>query len=136
MDSATQSNEVVLKRLQELSQGLYFLSESDYPFEVAQLDKDALSEEDVRNMAGQPQDAELKTVELAYFLRNMTKVTSEMDDAAKQVAERFSALQAYMEEHLIGTKVYRVGRREVEALVLGRLPEGGYGGIKTIVVET
>lgn len=136
MDSATQSNEGVLKRLQELSQGLYFLSESDYPLEVVRLDKDELSEEDVRRVAGQPQDAELETVELAYFLRNMTKVTPEMDDAARQVAERFSVLQTYIEEHLTGTKVYRVGRREVVALVLGRLPEGGYGGIKTTVVET
>ncbi|WP_181163712.1 nuclease A inhibitor family protein [Pontibacter mangrovi] len=133
------TNVAIMQRLQELTHGLFFMSESDYPLEVVEFDKveaAELSDAEVKQMAGQPSDAKVEAVDLAYFLRNMTKAAPEADDAAKQIAERYQVLQAYMEQHLRDVKVFRVGRREVVALAIGILPEGGYGGFKTIVIET
>lgn len=133
------TNDAILQRLKELTEGLYYMSESDYPLEVVHHDKpesNALSDTEVKQMAGQSSDANVETVNLAYFLRNMTKAQPEADDAAKQIAERYQMLQAYMEQHLRNVIVYRVGRREVVAVAIGILPEGGYGGFKTTLIET
>ncbi|MFD3000414.1 nuclease A inhibitor family protein [Pontibacter toksunensis] len=133
------TNEAILQKLQELTQGLYYISESDYPMEVVHFDDveaDNLSDEAISQLAGQPTDAKVETVDLAYFLRNMTRTEPEADEAEGQNAERFQALQALMEQQLSGVKVYRIGRREITALALGALPEGGYGGFKTILIET
>lgn len=123
------TNNAILQRLEELTNGLYYMSESDYPLEVVHYDK-------VESSALSETKAKVETIELAYFLRNMTKAAPEADDAAKQVAERYQTLQTFMEQHLGDVKVYRIGRREVVALAIGALPEGGYGGFKTTLIET
>lgn len=133
------TNDAILQRLQELTQGLFFMSESDYPLEVVHFDKaetSALSDAEVKQFAGQPSEGKIETVDLTYFLRNMTRTEPEADDAAKQVAERYQALQDFMEQHLREVKVYRIGKREIMALAIGTLPEGGYGGFKTTLIET
>ncbi|GAB3533108.1 nuclease A inhibitor family protein [Pontibacter brevis] len=133
------TNDAILQRLQELTDGLYYMSESDYLLEVVHFKKkepSELSDAEVKQFAEQPSDAKVETVDLAYFLRNMTRTEPEADDEAKQVAERYQVLQDFMEQHLSNVKVYRVGRREVAALVLGHMPEGGIAGLKTTLIET
>ncbi|SFH40500.1 nuclease A inhibitor family protein [Pontibacter chinhatensis] len=133
------TNDATLQRLQELTKGLFFMSESDYPLDIVHYDAAeavALSDAEVKQMAGQLSEAKVETVELAYFLRNMTKTAPEADDAAKQVAERYQTLQAFMEQHLGNVKVYRIGNREVVALAIGTLPDGGLAGFKTVLIET
>jgi len=133
------TNEAILQKLQELTQGLYFLSESDYPLEVVHLDNveaGGISDADVAQFVGQPTDVKVETVDLAYFLRNMTRTEPEADEAESKIAERYQALQAFMEQHLSDVKVYRIGRREITALALGTMPEGGRCGFKTILIET
>lgn len=66
----------------------------------------------------------------------MTRIEPEADDAAKQVAERYQILQTFIEQNLSDVNVYRIGRREITAMALGKLPEGGCGGFKTILIET
>jgi hypothetical protein len=132
------TNEAILQRLQELTQGLSYRSESFYPLEVVQYNivKDDLSDAEIVELAGQPDDAQVEKVTLTHFLRNMTRVVDETDDVAKHSVEQYQTLQAFMLQHLVNVMVYRIGRVEITALTLGALTAGGYAGFKTTVVET
>jgi hypothetical protein len=136
MNDAQLTKDAILQRLQELVQRLYFMSESDYPLEVVYVEAEALTDKKVRELAGALEEAGIETVDLSYFFRNMTKVADETDEASRQKAEGFQALQAYMEQHLDNIRVYRVGSIEITVLTLGAVTEGGYVGFRTTVVES
>ncbi|MFA1771650.1 nuclease A inhibitor family protein [Rufibacter glacialis] len=139
MDTSSADKEQVMRNLSELTQGLYFMSESDYPLEpftVTAVKEDELSPDELRGFAGKPADANVEVVELTYFLRNMTKVPPEADPARIETTLRFQALQDFMVKSLSDVKVYRVGKVEVTALALGSTSSGEFAGFRTVLIET
>jgi hypothetical protein len=129
----------VCTALQEQIAGLYYISESEYPFEVVSLfpaGKESLTLPDVLHLAGQPAGTFIETRPLTDFFRNRTQVNPEADAEAARLAEGLRHLQEYLEQHLQGVKLYRIGRRKITALILGQLPEQGFAGLKTWVIET
>lgn len=105
--------DLFLNRLKELSEGLYFLSESDYPLEPIAYtfgDKAGLAEPEIYELAGKVPDEKLEIVELPYFFRNMTTELPEADEDMKKITQRFRELQTCLENHLRDIKVYRLGR--------------------------
>ena len=131
--------DLFINRLTELSSGLYYLSESDYPLEPVKYSltgTGGLSNPDIYDLAGKPSDSKIETVDLPYFFRNHTTDQAEADEDMKAMAQRFRELQTFLENHLQDLKVYRIGQVEIEALILGKLNETQYAGLKTTVVET
>lgn len=131
--------DLFIDRLKELSDGLYFLSESDYPLEPIACtisDKAGLAEPEIFKMAGKAPDEKLEIVELPYFFRNMTTELPEADEDMKLLTQRFRKLQNFLEDHLQDLKVYRLGEVEILALILGKLNHNQFAGLKTTVVET
>lgn len=125
--------------LQQQASGLYYISEREYPFEVVSFLPPAgqsLATADVWLLAGQPAGAFIETVSLADFFRNRTRVSPQADAETARVGQGLRQLQAFLEQHLQGLQVYRIGRRQVTALILGQLPGQGFAGLKTRVIET
>ena len=137
--AATLTIEILISRLNELSTDLYFLSESDYPLEPIQYTPQApgvLTDAEIYTLAGKTPDEKLEKVELSYFFRNMTADQPDADEDMKNISRRFRELQAFLEENLNDIAVYRVGEIEITALILGKLNENQFAGLKTMVVET
>ena len=135
----TLSIDLFMNRLKELSEGLYFLSESDYPLEpipVTPAAAGAITEPEIYQLAGKPADSKLEIVDLPYFFRNMTADQPEADEEMQNITHRFRELQAFLEGQLQDLKVYRVGQTEIAALILGKLSNTQFAGLKTMVVET
>ncbi|MCC9167882.1 nuclease A inhibitor family protein [Pontibacter harenae] len=129
----------ILNELQQAADGLYFRSESDHPFETVDMGRAEHldpSPEQLLAMLGRPFDVAAETVDLPYFLRNMTRVRPEQSENRRQEAERFQALEQTLLSRLSNVKVIRLGSVRVEAFILGSTPQGRLVGLKTNLVET
>lgn len=125
--------------LQQQIAGLYYISESEYPFEVVCFrppEGQSLTTTDVWQLAGQPAGTSIETVSLAHFFRNRTQPAAHADAETVRVAQGLRQLQLFLEQHLQDIQVYRMGRRKITALILGQLPGQGFAGLKTRVIET
>lgn len=128
-----------LKNLQERCDGLFYLSESEYPLEPVLLPLPkggVISDKDIVTLTGLPESQLVETVDLPYFFRNHTAETPDGDDFTQSIVQRFRDLQTYMEKNLTDIKVYRIGKREIQVYALGKLNENQLAGFKTISVET
>jgi hypothetical protein len=122
-----------LEKLAAASEGLTYMSETDAPFEVVELGKLA---DPVKTLSGLYPGAEVETVTLDHFFRHAVKVEPGSSSVVRTNAERFQALAALLKKSLGDIRVYRVGTINIDALIIGRLADGSYGGLKTKLVET
>lgn len=123
-----------LKKIEEAASGLLFLSESEYPFTIFQLEEGNV-ESRLRELSGKP-DAKMETVTAEYFFRNMVKVYPGYSKEQTETARRFAELQNRIHEILTSPAVYRIGSVQVDVFITGKLSDGRYGGLRTMVVET
>ncbi|PTX15022.1 nuclease A inhibitor-like protein [Pontibacter mucosus] len=133
--SHNENTDAALKELRRLSEGLLYVSETDAPLEAVHFPASfgaAPTAREVAAWAGK--EGTVENMELGTFFRPMITNTETTED--RETAARFQSLQAYLEQHLDEVKVYRIGRRRITALVLGRADTGDWIGVKTEVVET
>ncbi|AKD04343.1 nuclease A inhibitor family protein [Pontibacter korlensis] len=129
----------ILNELQQATEGLFFRSESDYPFEIVDMGRAEHLDPtpgQLLTMLDRPQDTASEVVDLPYFLRNMTRVRPEHSEAMRQEAERFQALEQLLTAKLRHVKVIRLGSVKVEAFILGSTEKGRLVGLKTHLIET
>ena len=124
-----------LEQLKTLSSDLYFLSESEFPFEVvyagalpAGLDLPSFLLHQVRASS----DTKIVIEDLPYFFRNHTN-TSLVEEST---AQSFLELQEFLINSLQDVEVYRIGERRIEVYIIGKMETGEHLGLKTIVIET
>ncbi|CAN5918074.1 hypothetical protein BH24BAC1_BH24BAC1_28720 [soil metagenome] len=125
--------------IQEASSGLLMPSESDYPFEPVTFAEESplpVPPALLLRWLNRPPDTSVETVELAWFFRHLTRESPEADLQEQEEAGRFRKLQQVIEQELADVLVYRVGRIQVEAYLLGKTPEGQIAGLKTTLIET
>ena len=132
----TASADPAVAQLQQLTQGLYYMSESDSPLEVVSYPAPAeVNKASVLRLAGLPPDTPYEEQDLLYFLRNHTADDGVLQDPA--LANRYKALQMFMKQELDGTVVYRLGSSpQIQAYALGQTAAGELAGFKTVLTET
>jgi len=125
-----------LQQLQELTSGLFFVSESEAPLEAVSYEaKDDLSDAALLRLLGEPAGTAVQTVELTQFLRHHTADDGVLGDA--DLANRYKALQLFLKQELDDTQVYRIGGEpQIRAYALGRTLQGKLAGFKTVLTET
>nr|WP_286130557.1 nuclease A inhibitor family protein [Solirubrum puertoriconensis] len=133
------ASDAVVQQLHALTEGLYFMSESESALTPVSYNLPAgfeLSPESVLPLLGHsPAGAKVETQELTYFLRNHTADQGVLGNV--ELANRFKALQMFMMQELEDTQVYRVGSGpQVEAYALGKTSEGKLAGFKATLIET
>ena len=124
-----------LAAIQQAADGLIFMSESDYPLEVVQLPAATDTIEEQLQVLTQKQGP-LEQQSLEYFFRNAVKEYPEASATQKQTAQRFQHLKELLQTTLPDVQVYRLGEVQVDAFIVGRLPDGSYGGLRTKLIET
>ncbi|WP_276499468.1 nuclease A inhibitor family protein [Pontibacter litorisediminis] len=135
MSSNSENTDTVLEDLRHLSEGLLYQSETDAPLEVVRFSNTAPTVEEVTAWAEKPEESKVEMIKLETFFRPMISAASETTQERESVS-RFQALQTYLEQHLKEVRVYRIGRRRITALVIGRASNGEWAGVKTELVET
>ncbi len=131
------TDEQLLNKLREATEGLTLMSESDYPVEPFRWEGvTSLTPEFLRGLTGHDPSASVEELALADFFRAATSEPDWKGEAELASARRFQALVRLMEENLEGLRVYRVGTINMPVYVVGRSAAGNRLGVKTRVVET
>jgi Nuclease A inhibitor-like protein len=114
----------VLTQLKQNTDGLYFMSESDYPFETLNWGQREISDDFLR---GQPGEEAGANVEQQSF-----------DDFYQKYAPRhnYGPVLDALRNNLTDLRVYRVGRVNIGVYLVGKSEEGNWLGLSTRSVET
>lgn len=111
----------ILEQLRRATAGVLFMSESDYPFEVIQWEGlTAPTHEFIRSLTNESADCEIQELELENFL----------------AGGKYQNIVKVFTTNLSHHKVYKVGRINMPAYVVGRSSSGKWLGVSTRVVET
>lgn len=131
------TDEELFGALQEATEGLLFMSESDYPFEVIRWNgSEQLSLDYLRRAAGADSGAKVEETTVEEFFRVPAGEQEWKGEAQLAEARKYQRLRNELEENLTGLKVYRVGEINIGVYVIGMSAEENYLGVSTRVVET
>jgi len=128
----------VLDSLRAACAGLSFPSERDQPLEAFAW-ADAGTELDARSLLrrlGLPPDAPVERVEPDAFFEIAVADQDWHGEAERNDARRFRRLVDILKGALSGLRVFRVGRVEIDAYVVGRTTRGDWAGVRTKLIET
>lgn len=114
------SDEEIIEALKRQTEGLLFMSESDYPFEIIYWKGlPEISAQYLSSLTGQGEDTPVEIVSVDAFFRNT-----------------MFELVRTLKDNLDELKVYRVGKINIPVYIVGRSRAGNWLGISTRVVET
>lgn len=131
------TDEQLFGALQEATQGLLFMSESDYPFEVIRWNgSEQLSSEYIQKVAGGDSSTFIEESDLDEFFRVPAGEQEWKGKAQLADARRYQHLRHLLEENLTDIKVYRVGEISISIFMVGMSTEGNWLGVSTHAIET
>lgn len=128
----------LISTLQELTENLFWMSETDAPIQVVCWDDCAEVESDkqiLERTNHSPTDP-IEIVELEQFFEPVVTEQDWFGDEEKETAAKYRSLLSALKQSLSGIKVYRVGEVEVDVYVVGVSEAKSVVGIATQVVET
>jgi hypothetical protein len=132
------SDEQILSELTRSAEGLFYMSESDYPLEPVRLEgADEPGPERLRALAGAGADSRVETRSLEEFFRPAAAARMPVggtNDAPR--AASFQGVVRTLEENLEDIRVYRIGEINIPVYILGRSASGNWLGLSTRIVET
>lgn len=131
------TNSEILEQLKRASNGLLFMSESEYPCEAfLWSDIAPATPEKVLILTNHLQDTLVEIIGVDDFFSVATTEEDWHEEEEKATVKRFQSLVETLKENQNNLQVYRLGNKEVDAYIVGQTPTGNLAGISTKVVET
>lgn len=121
--------EALLKRIEEAARGLLFPSESDFPLTPLLWDQGEPTAETLLLARGLDASTPVERISVVDVFAPV--LGSSDGDAA-----RYEQIVDLLTDELSNARAYRIGRTEIEIVVLGQHPDGAWLGLTTKVVET
>lgn len=137
--NGAKSNDELLDKLKLASDGLLFMSESEYPFEVflwQSKEKQLLNAEFVLSKLNKPYDTKVEFVDLDSFFEVATTEEDWHSPEDKEIVKKYHNLVKIIKENLSDIKVARLGEIEIDVYIIGRVPSSDLAGLCTKVIET
>jgi hypothetical protein len=125
--------------LTQASEGLFMMSESEYPFELISWDgggQEPLTTQKILELTNNSPDSVVEEVELDYFFRNCAFEKEWHDEIQKEEVKKFHNLLQTLKDNLKEIKVYRVGVTNIDVYIIGKNLDGNITGVSTKLVET
>ena len=126
----------IVDKLELASDGLQFMSESDYPFEVFQWKGQQPTASTVIQQTGHAPDTPVEVMQLDDFFQNETQEEDWHNEEEKETVKRYQCLVETLKQSLSDIQVYRLGTVEIDVYIVGKTPSGDLAGLSTKVVET
>lgn len=122
---------------ENVSRGLWYMSESDYPYDSIFRGgaADTISDEVVLAQtlgAAGP----IETVDFAAWFERRTTVDPADDPYYREQAAQLKLVRSSLEANLTDLRVVRIGEIEVHIFIIGRTSCGDIAGLHTISIET
>ena len=131
-----EDNEKLMEYLTEKSKGLYWMSESDYPFTAFKWDVAELDNESVLELTSHSESTAISTITLEEMMSNAVTINDPNNQTEVETATKYMELVSFIKDKLSDVIVYRVGEVEVDVYIVGRNGINGYVGLSTVSVET
>ena len=128
------SDEQILNELARAVEGLFYMSESDYPFQTVIVE--GLTPALLRETAGAAVGARVETRDPDDFFARASAVRMSPGAGGRAEPASLHDLLRVLRMNLKDVRVYRVGEVQIRAYVLGKAPSGSWLGLSTILVET
>jgi len=124
-------------QIKKLSEGLYYISETDAPVSPFVGSKaEAVSKEEILRQTKSASDAPVEERNFGEIFARLTKLQDWFGDEEKASAEKFGRLKEFLEQNLKDLKVFKIGRIQIKIYFVGLDREGKLMGIQTEAVET
>jgi hypothetical protein len=81
-------------------------------------------------------DAPVEVRSLESFFARHTTTSDPYDVKAQRIRPRYEQLVRLLSQHLSHTRVYRIGRIEIDCYVAGLDGHGHLAGLRTVAIET
>ncbi len=125
-----------IEKITSAAEGLYYISETDHPFELRELNGKEPVEQQLLAMFNRGSGTLAEKQTLDYFFRNMVKADENATNDDRSRAEKFTRLKAVLAETLKNIEVYRLGEVTIDAVVVGITKDGKLLSLHTKLVET
>lgn len=121
-------------------EGLFYLSESDEPFEYIELNlptETSLIGSELLVVLQKQKDEVTEELGFEDFMDPLCEMLDWYGDEEKIMANRFLNLKNYLLSQLNDIQVFRIGEGRVEIYVLGKVADcTKWAGVKTVSIET
>ncbi len=133
----TNTNPEIIAILKQASEGLLFMSESEYPFLVFLWQGIApITPEKVVQQTDHSPDTSIKVIAVDDFFRVATKEEDWHSPSEQETVKKFQNLVQVIKANLSNPQVYRLGSKEVDVYILGNTPSSDLAGLSTKIIET
>ncbi|NER30591.1 MAG: nuclease [Symploca sp. SIO1C4] len=126
----------IINQLQQVSEGLLWISESEYPFEVYWWEQNSITPEKLLQLTNHPPDLPVKIIGIDQFFKRVITPTDWHNQKERTTIKRYQTLVDTLKIYLSDIQVYRVGEVEVDIYIVGSTKLGNLVGLYTKSVET
>jgi len=126
------------RELEHLTDGLTFMSESDFPLDVVLWRRPGGTPTASRLafLTGAPHPETVTITTVDDFFRSAARPPRASDAEEEATARRFRRLASFLKHRLMGARAFRFGRSTVRAYVVGVASNGDWIGVATTLIET
>lgn len=134
----THINTALTEKLAELTDGLFWMSESDYPWQVFAWETPGpISHDQLLQLTHHPVATSVAEVDLYKFFTPALKEQDLHGEEEKATVKKYRQLVDYLNYNLSDIKVYRVGQSpEIRIYIIGTTRDDNLAGIATQAIET
>ncbi len=126
----------LLQSIEDAARELLFPSESDFPIEPFSYGDQEPTPAALLQHRGLAAETPVEQAGLGDFFAGLVDVSDDTSEADRASAERFRSLMHVLETNIDDVRMYRLGKVDIEVVVLGRHASGAWLGVRTNVVET
>ena len=134
----THINTALTEKLAKLTDGLFWMSESDYPWQVFAWETPGpINHNQLLQLTHHPADTPIAEVGLDEFFAPSLVAQDWYGEAESAMINRYRELVYYLNYNLSDIKVYRVGKPpNIYVYIIGTTRDDNLAGIVTQSVET
>jgi hypothetical protein len=130
-------NKDLLQQFKTATDGLLFMSESDYPFEIHEwVNLPEVTPEYLKRVASLPADTAVEQTTIDNFFRPAVQSYDGQSETARSTSARYRQLVQLIHDNLTDVTVYKLGRINMPVFIVGKARPGNWMALSTRVVET
>lgn len=137
MDDNNIDDKKLLAELSQACDGLMWLSESDYPWQVVSWqNENKIDRQTLLQHYDYHPETHVSTKTLDSFFQNATTEQQWHDETEKAEVKRYQSLYSWLKNNLQDIQIFLVGEIEVDVYLLGRASNNKVLGLSTKMIQT
>jgi len=130
-------DENIKLQLTSLISGLYFMSESEYPFTIEEVEEKGISQIEKNILSNYDSQVEHSRIDTQdFFKKIINNFESAEDELSQSFAKKYKGLNQFIIQSCKSSLVLKCGKIEVGVFIIMEFKNESFAVLKTISVET